>query len=147
MYRVNFFTVLVKVPCDNICWMDKTDGVLQHRLSTAWCELFRHLLVLILLDDLIYGDFQGDIVVAGVTAVLIDPELSSSHRLSIRDLSQIKTELLVVPPLVREILVSLDWGETYFMMNFIFTGSGGLITKYDLISCVLFEKWGKKRPH
>lgn len=93
--------------------------------STAWFELFRHLLVLILLDDLIYGDFQGDIVVAGVTAVLIDPELSGSHRLSIRDLSQIKTELLVVPPLVREILVSLDWGETYSMMNFIFTGSGG----------------------
>lgn len=106
-----------------------------HVLKTAWISavyfhpayvylwLFRYLLVLVLLDDLIYGNPQSNIVVAGMTVVLIDPELCSSHCLSIWDLSQIKTELLVVSSLVRKIFIFLDWGREYFMMNFIFTGS------------------------
>lgn len=74
-----------------------------------------------------------------MTAVLIDPELCSSHRLSIWDLSQIKTELLVVSSLVRKIFIFLDWGRKYFMMNFIFTGSEA-DQKYDFISCVLLKR-------
>lgn len=85
--------------------------------------LSRYLLVLIFLDDLIYGNLQSDIVVAGMTAVLVDPKLCSSHRLSVRDLSQIKTELLVVSSLMRKIFIFLDWERKYFVMNFIFTGS------------------------
>lgn len=55
---------------------------------------------MIFLDDLIYGHFQRDVVEAGRTAVLIDPELCGSHRLPIGNLSQVETELLVVSPLV-----------------------------------------------
>lgn len=67
------------------------------------------LLVLIFFDDLIYGNLQGDIVVASMTAVFIDPKFCCSHRLSIWDLSQVKTELLVVSSLVRKIFIFLYW--------------------------------------
>lgn len=72
-----------------------------------WFWMVWYLLVLIFLDDLIYGNLQSNIVVAGMTAILIDPKLCSGHRLSIWDLSQIKTELLVVSSLVRKIFIFL----------------------------------------
>lgn len=72
-------------------------------------ECVTHLLVLVFLYDLIYGNLQRDVVVAGMTAVLIDPELGGCDRLALRDLGQIKAELLVVSPLVRKIFVFLDW--------------------------------------
>lgn len=72
-------------------------------------ECVTHLLVLVFLYDLIYGNLQSDIVVAGMTALLIDPELGGRHRLALWDLGQIETELLVVSPLVRKIFVFLDW--------------------------------------
>lgn len=64
---------------------------------------------MVFLYDLMYGDLQGDVVVAGMTAVLIDPELGGCDRLTLWDLGQIKAELLVVSPLVRKIFVFLDW--------------------------------------
>lgn len=66
-----------------------------------------HLLVLVFLDDLIYHNFEGDIIVASMTAVLIDPELCRSHRLSVWDLSQVKAKLLVMSSLVRKIFIIL----------------------------------------
>lgn len=96
--------------------------------------LSRYLLVLIFLDDLIYGNLQSDIVVAGMTAVLVDPKLCSSHRLSVRDLSQIKTELLVVSSLMRKIFIFLDWERKYlWWISFLLAAK--LIKKYDLNSC------------
>lgn len=72
-------------------------------------ERVTHLLLLVFLYDLIYGNLQGNIVVAGMTAVLIDPELGGCDRLALRDLGQIEAELLVVSPLVRKIFVFLNW--------------------------------------
>lgn len=86
-----------------------------------FCFFVGHLLALIFLDDLIYRNFEGDIVVAGVTAVLIDPELGRSHRLSVRDLSQVKTKLLVVSSLVRKIFIFLHWERKHHTNNFWFS--------------------------
>lgn len=72
-------------------------------------ERVTYLLVLVFLYDLIYGNLQSDIVVAGMAALLIDPELGGRHCLTLWDLGQIETELLVVSPLVRKIFVFLDW--------------------------------------
>lgn len=71
------------------------------------CVLYS--LILVFPYDLMYGNLQSDIVVAGMTSVLIDPELGGRHRLTLWDLGQIETELLVVSPLVRKIFVFLDW--------------------------------------
>lgn len=71
-------------------------------MKVSWC-----LLVLIFLDDLVDGDLQGNVLIAGRTAIFVDPKLSSSHSLPLRDLSQVKTELLVVSSLMGKILVFL----------------------------------------
>lgn len=87
----------------------------QLQFSTSW--MTEHSLVVVFFDDLIYRNLQSDVVVARMAAVLIDPKLCSSHRLSIRDLSQIKAKLLVVSSLVRKIFIFLHWGRKYFIIN------------------------------
>lgn len=83
---------------------------------------YLNLLVMIFFDNLIYGNLQGDIVVASVTAVLIDPKFCCGHCLSIWDLSQVKTELLVVSSLVRKIFIFLHWEKKKkITMNFCIT--------------------------
>ena len=69
------------------------------------CVLYS--LVLVLLDHLVYADFQGDVLVAGVAAVLVDAELGRGDRLSIGYLSEVKAKLFVVSPLGGKILISL----------------------------------------
>lgn len=82
-----------------------------------WLRMVRYSLVLKLLDDLMNDNLQSYIVIAGMTAVLVDPKLCSSHCLSVWDLSQIKTKLLVVSPLVRKIFIFLHWERKYSTMN------------------------------
>lgn len=107
-------------------------------LVTGQKECVTHLLVLVFLCDLIYGNLQRDIVVAGMTAVLIDPELGGCDRLALWDLGQIEAELLVVSPLVRKIFVFLDWERKLFTVNEFFTGSKSQ-SEGDFTSCVLLK--------
>lgn len=53
------------------------------------------------------GNLQSNIIISGMASILIDAKLCRSHSLSIWDLSQIKTELLVVSSLVRKVFVFL----------------------------------------
>lgn len=67
--------------------------------------------VLVFFDNLVYGDFERDVFIFAVTVVFIDAELGRGHSLAIRNLSQVKTELFVMSPLVGEIPVPLHCKE------------------------------------
>lgn len=60
------------------------------------------------LQHLVDADKEGLVFKAPRNAVLVDPKLSGCNGLTLRNLRQIKFELLVVPLVRRELLVILN---------------------------------------
>lgn len=139
LYHVNFFAVLVKVPCDNICWMDKTDGVLQHRLyclvwavqaltcseTPWWLDIWR-----------LSGWYCRSGSDCGPYRSWTQRQSPPLHPGSESD--QNGTPCSASAGERNPCLSRL--GRDIFHDEFHFYWQRGLITKYDLISCVLFEK-------
>lgn len=68
--------------------------------------------VCIFFDDLIYGDFECDVLVSDRTLIFINPELGSSHSFTFRNLSQVETKLSVMSSVMGEILIPLNCMKT-----------------------------------
>ena len=58
------------------------------------------LLVLVFLDDLVYRDLEGDVLITSMAVVFVDAEFGGSQSFPVRNLSEVKAELLKVSPLV-----------------------------------------------
>lgn len=111
-------TAVATMPCqvyDQILSLLKTgkrDGI-QRVMSPCWTGI--GIPVGILLDDLIYANLNGFILKAAVAPIFVYPELGGCHCLSVRDLSQVKAEFLVVPSVVGEVLVPFNCEKKNWM--------------------------------
>lgn len=59
-----------------------------------------------------YGDLECNILISGMTLVLVNPKLGGGHGFAFRNLSQVEAKLPVMSSVMGEILIPLNCTET-----------------------------------